>query len=165
MSTAPRAVAHVGITVPDIAAAAAWYSEIFGLRLIGPIADIDQSQGGAFHGPVEDIFGPQLRLMKMASLSSANGCVIELFEFEDPPYEAPEDPFPYLRGGITHVSFVEPDVEEAVGRIVASGGRQRSKLWTLFEGLPYQACYCEDPWGTVVELLSHSHEQTFANLG
>jgi hypothetical protein len=38
-----------------------------------------------------------------------------------------------------------------------------SKIWHLFEGEPYKICYCEDPWGSVIELYSHSHEQTFSN--
>jgi catechol 2,3-dioxygenase-like lactoylglutathione lyase family enzyme len=165
VSPAPLAVAHVGITVPDLDAGIEWYSDLFGLRLIGPPADVDQREGGAFHGPVADIFGEECVRLRMAFLSAANACVIELFEFQEPGYITPETTFDYRRGGITHVSFVAPDIEETVARIVERGGRQRSKLWTLFDGLPYKACYCEDPWGTVIELLSHSHEQTFANLG
>jgi catechol 2,3-dioxygenase-like lactoylglutathione lyase family enzyme len=163
--TAPRAVGHVGITVPDIEAAVAWYGELFGFRLIGPIADVDQSEGGAFAGPVADIFGPELQRMRMAFLSSANACIIELFEFQDAPCAELDDHFDYQRRGLTHLAITDPDVAGTTERIVARGGRQRSEVWTLFEGMPYQACYCEDPWGTVIELLSHSHEQTFANLG
>jgi catechol 2,3-dioxygenase-like lactoylglutathione lyase family enzyme len=163
--TPPRAVGHLGITVPDIDAAVEWYGELFGFRLIGPIADVDQDEGGAFAGPVADIFGSELRRMRMAFLSSANACIIELFEFQDGPCAELDDHFDYRRRGISHLAITEPDVESAAARIVERGGVQRSKVWTLFEGMPYQACYCEDPWGTVIELLSHSHEQTFANLG
>ena len=163
--TPPRAVGHVGITVPDVEAAVAWYGDLFGFRLVGPVADVDQAQGGAFAGPVADIFGDDLRRMRMAFLSTANGCIVELFEFQDKPCEELDDHFDYHRRGITHFAITEPDVAGAAARIVERGGVQRSKVWTLFEGLPYTACYCEDPWGTVIELLSHSHEQTFANLG
>jgi catechol 2,3-dioxygenase-like lactoylglutathione lyase family enzyme len=163
--TAPHAVAHVGITVPDLDAAIVWYGDLFGLRLIAPPADVDQAVESPFSGPVRDIFGSGLQRMRMAFLSSANACIVELFEFDQPAYEAPVEAFPYWRGGITHFAFVDPDVSGTAARIVERGGVQRSQVWTLFEGLPYQACYCQDPWGTVIEILSHSHEQTFANLG
>jgi hypothetical protein len=34
----------------------------------------------------------------------------------------------------------------------------------IFEGKPVKACYCEDPWGTVIEVISHSHERAFSNM-
>ena len=36
-------------------------------------------------------------------------------------------------------------------------------MLTLFEDAPNQLVYCEDPFGNVVEIFTHSHEQTFAN--
>ncbi len=36
-------------------------------------------------------------------------------------------------------------------------------MWELFPGEPYRCCYCEDPFGNVVELYSHGHERVWAN--
>jgi hypothetical protein len=41
--------------------------------------------------------------------------------------------------------------------------RLRSEVLTLFEDAPHQLVYCEDPFGNLVEIFTHSHEQTFAN--
>jgi hypothetical protein len=71
--------------------------------------------------------------------------------------------FDYCRGGAFHFPWVDPDVEGLVERIVATGGRQRSKVWTVLPGQPYKAVYCEDPFGNIIEVFSHSHESTFAN--
>ena len=55
-------------------------------------------------------------------------------------------------------------IEELAQRIAEAGGRMRSsRVWPVFEGEPYRTCYCEDPFGNVVELYSHSHERTYAN--
>ena len=50
-----------------------------------------------------------------------------------------------------------------VQRIVEAGGKQRSQVWTVFEGEDVQVCYCEDPFGNVLEIISHRYEQIFAN--
>jgi hypothetical protein len=50
-------------------------------------------------------------------------------------------------------------------RIEAAGGKIRSEIWDPFDGQPYQLVYCEDPFGTIVEIYSHGHEQFFANQG
>jgi hypothetical protein len=31
----------------------------------------------------------------------------------------------------------------------------------MFEGQPFRMVYLEDPWGTVIEAYSHSHEETY----
>jgi hypothetical protein len=87
-----------------------------------------------------------------------------MFEFIDPRYERPDDMFEYWRGGFNHICVVDPDIETLTQRIVDRGGKMRtSRIWELFEDKPYKICYCEDPWGSVIELYSHSHQQTFAN--
>lgn len=162
--TTPRAIGHVGVTVPDIEAAVAWYGDLFGFRLILPIADVDQVKGNLFEEPVADILGPQMKFMRMAFMVAANGCSIEIFEFPEDGCPELEDNFEYKRRGVSHFAVTDPDVAGMAERIVAAGGRQRSKVWTLFEGQPYTAVYCEDPWGTPIEVLSHGAEQMYSNL-
>lgn len=160
-----RAVAHVGISVPDLDAAVDWYCKVFGLEKISENGEVDASAGGPIEDLCADIFGEGFKRMKLAHLASANGVAIELFEFVEPKYEAPKDTFAYWRGGIFHFAFVAPDAEHLAAVIAENGGRQRSKLDRLFEGRTVRACYCEDPWGNVVEVISHSHERVFSNLG
>lgn len=47
-------------------------------------------------------------------------------------------------------------------RIVVTGGKQRSKIWQLFADKPYKIVYCEDPFGNIVEIYSHSVEHVGA---
>ncbi|HEU4701737.1 MAG TPA: VOC family protein [Conexibacter sp.] len=159
----PLAIAHIGITVPDLDAAVAWYGELFGFRLIAPPGEVHPDQGGHVGMLVSEILGPRCKHMRQAHLATANGAAVELFQFVDPPYEAPEDNFTWWRGGIFHFCVIDPDVAGLARRIADSGGRQRSPVRRIFEEQPYEVSYCEDPWGTIVEIYSHSHEQIYAN--
>ncbi|MEU3935930.1 VOC family protein [Streptomyces sp. NPDC029044] len=100
MNTPPRAIGHIGITVPDLAAAVDWYQEVLGFRLIGPPAEIDVSNGGPLARHTEDIFGPGCSRWRFAQLSTANGTALEICEFIDPGTETPDDNFRYWRQGI-----------------------------------------------------------------
>jgi catechol 2,3-dioxygenase-like lactoylglutathione lyase family enzyme len=151
--------------VPDLEAAVRWYCEVFGLEPITGNGEIDARDGGPITELCVDIFGAGFGGMKLAHLASANGVAIELFEFLEPAYEAPENSFAYWRGGIFHFAFVAKDAEHLVAVIERNGGSRLSKLDRLFEGRPLRACYCQDPWGTVIEVISESHERAFANVG
>jgi catechol 2,3-dioxygenase-like lactoylglutathione lyase family enzyme len=161
--TGPRAIAHIGITVSDLDRAVAWYRDVLGFELIGPPVDVsaDDGHGGAI---AADVFGPGLRRMRLAHLAGANGVALELFEFVDPPGEPRRDNFEYWKTGPFHICVLAPDIEQLAERIAATGGRIRtSRIWEMFPGEPHRTCYCEDPFGTVIELYSHSHERTYAN--
>jgi catechol 2,3-dioxygenase-like lactoylglutathione lyase family enzyme len=159
----PRAITHIGITVPDMETAIAWYGEILGFQLLAGPLDLvgDDSHFGAL---ARDIFGDQFRSGKLAQLTSGNGVCIELFSFSDPAGTKPENNFEYWKSGLMHFTVIEPEVEALAKRIAASGGKIRSKVWTMFPGKPYQICYCEDPFGNIVEIYSHSTEQAWSNL-
>ncbi|WP_431272020.1 hypothetical protein [Dankookia sp. P2] len=73
--------------------------------------------------------------------------------------------FQYWRTGVFHFCLIDPNIEELARRIAEHGGQQRSKVWSLFEGEPFKAVYCEDPWGNLIEIYSHSTELMYANRG
>ena len=62
-----------------------------------------------------------------------------------------------------HFCLVDPNIEGLAKRIIDMGGKQRSDIWALFEGEPFKAVYCEDPWGNLIEIYSHSTELMYAN--
>jgi len=157
------AVAHVGMTVTDLERAVAWYRDVLGLEPLGEPLEVWARNGHA--GVVAaDVFGPRFGAFRQAHLASANGVALELFEFLDPPSERRAHDFEYWKTGVFHLCVVAPDIEQAAQRIAASGGRRRtSRVWEIFPGEPYLTCYCEDPFGNVIELYSHSHERTYAN--
>jgi catechol 2,3-dioxygenase-like lactoylglutathione lyase family enzyme len=159
----PSAVTHVGATVTDLDRAIGWYGDVLGLDPIGPPIEVrtDKGHGGAV---AADVFGARLGRFRQAHLAGANGVALELFEFREPPTQLRRANFEYWKTGFFHVCFAVSDIETAAARVSAHGGRQRTgRVWRIFPGEPYRTCYCEDPFGNVIELYSHSHERTYAN--
>jgi len=148
------AIAHVGMTVPDLARAARWYQEVLGFEELGPRVQVRAGDGHA--GTVAaDVLGHAFGTFRQAHLTCANGVALELFEFAEP---APER----LRG-LFHVCVTVDAVAATARRIGVRGGRQTSRVWRIFDDEPFLTCYCRDPFGNVIELYSHSHERTYAN--
>ncbi|MFW7349578.1 MAG: VOC family protein [Pigmentiphaga sp.] len=157
---APRALNHIGMTVPDIDRAIAWYGQVLGFRLIfrrtlRATPDVPE---------VASIFGTGFGAAHQAHLLAANGVGLELFQFIEPAVEAPPDKFRFWQTGVFHLCVTDPDLEGLVGRIVLHGGRQRTRIWQFLEGRPYRLVYCEDPFGNVIEGFSHQYAETFSNL-
>ena len=146
-------ITHVGIGVPELEAAMRWYTEVLGFERLGSTTRVLENEGHA--GVIAaDVLGPGFGSFSQGHLVGANGVALELFEFEDPRAG---------RRGIFHLCVVAPDLAAAADRIAASGGRRTSAIWPIFEGEPYVMCYCEDPFGNVVELYSHDHERVYGN--
>lgn len=156
-----RALTHVALVVTDIHAAVDWYSTVLGFTVV--VAPVRLSADSHAGRVAAAIYGERFRECKQAQLGSGNGVGLELFEFVDPLTEPPADAFEYWRAGFFHICVVDPDIEGLAGRIARSGGRVRSEVLTLFDDAPYRLVYCEDPFGNVIEIFTHSQEQTFAN--
>jgi catechol 2,3-dioxygenase-like lactoylglutathione lyase family enzyme len=158
-----RGIAHVGVTVTDLERAVEWYRDVLGFEPLGASVEVSTDQGHA-GAMAADVFGPRLRRFRQAHLASANGVALELFEFVEPRSERRRETFQYRKTGPFHVCLVAPDIEQLAERVEAGGGRRRtSRIWEIFPGEPYRACFCDDPFGNVIELYSHSHERTYAN--
>jgi catechol 2,3-dioxygenase-like lactoylglutathione lyase family enzyme len=158
----PRAVNHIGLTVENLEEGIRWYEEILGFQvLMGPLeVTVDDSPLGEL---LRDFFGPELKQLRMCHMTTGNGVGFELFEFVEPRSRRPENDFEYTRGGFYHICVTDPDIEGLVEKIVASGGRQRGRICAPYPGTDYQAAYCHDPFGNVIEVLSRSWEQMQSN--
>jgi catechol 2,3-dioxygenase-like lactoylglutathione lyase family enzyme len=155
-------VNHIGVTVPDIEAAFVWYRDSLGLFPL--IAPGDAANDGTHFGHlVKDIFADRFEHVRMAQLATADGIGIELFQFVTPETEIPTNTFEYWRTGIFHFCLTVDDVQATATRISDSGGKQLSKVWRLFENKDYEVAYCQDPWGTVIELCNRSFTTVWAN--
>jgi catechol 2,3-dioxygenase-like lactoylglutathione lyase family enzyme len=149
-TAAPRAFHHVGLPVPDLDAATRFVTEAFGAELLftAPGGDPMTAEAAArLNLPEGD------RLLGLSMLR-AGGSFIELFAF-DPPSPAPMAP--WNRGGV-HIAFAVNDLEAALARAVAAGGRACSGINLArspgFEGLRW--VYVEAPWGQTFELVDDS---------
>jgi catechol 2,3-dioxygenase-like lactoylglutathione lyase family enzyme len=144
---------HVGITVGDLDRAVPWYRDVLGFTvLVEPGTHTLSSANGDRR---KDVFGPRWREMRLAHLATPGGIGVELFQFVDPPAEAQADPFEYWRHGIFHLCVTVEDLEDALDRLRANGGIVRTEIHTVRPGT--RVVYCEDPWGTILELSSGSY--------
>lgn len=153
----PRTINHIAVSVTDLDKAVKWYKEVFGFTVNGPIEfEADDSSLGI---AARDIHGPNFRKMRMAWLSSGNQVGFEMFEYIDPKAERRIDNFEYWKSGFFHICVTDPNIEELCKRISDSGGRQRSRIWDVDPDKGYKIAFCEDPFGNVIEIYTHSYEQ------
>lgn len=149
---------HVGLTVGDIDAAVRWYADVFDLELLEGPMHCDTTTPGAERRT--DVFGAQWRAMKLAHMVTENGAGVELFQFVDPAVETNDDNFPYWKVGPNHIALTVTDLERTLKRLTLLDGKQRSAVFDVQVGA--RICYCEDPWGNVVELVSAAYRDLSA---
>ncbi len=158
--TYPRTFSHIGLSVPNVAEAVKFYEDVMGWYTIMQPSDVveDDSPIGVM---CTDVFGPGWGSFRIAHMSTGDKIGIELFEF--PNNESPEDNFEFWKTGIFHYCVQDPDIEGLVEKIVAHGGKQRMPIREYYPGdKPYRMVYCEDPFGNLVEIYSHSYELTYS---
>ncbi|WP_214694735.1 lactoylglutathione lyase family protein [Exiguobacterium sp. s160] len=158
--TYPRTFSHIGLSVPSVTEAVKFYEDVMGWYTIMTPSDVveDDSPIGVM---CTDVFGPGWGKFRIAHMSTGDGIGIELFEF--PNKETPEDNFEFWKTGIFHYCVQDPDIEGLVEKIVAHGGKQRMPIREYYPGeKPYRMVYCEDPFGNLVEIYSHSYELTYS---
>ncbi|MBW4706372.1 VOC family protein [Roseobacter sp. YSTF-M11] len=160
--TTPKALNHIGIVVDDIHRAIEWYGEVMGFRLImGPRTLKPQAAATAETG---NIFDARFKEALQAHLVTGNSIGLELFQFVEPVSVRSHDGLKdYEHPGYFHICFTDPDIEGLAQRIVATGGKMRTPVFEFIPGTDRKLVYCEDPFGNIIELFSHTYEQTFAN--
>lgn len=156
----PRSFSHIGLSVPDVEKAVKFYEDVMGWYTImqPTVIKEDDSPIGEM---CTDVFGPGWKKFRIAHMATSDKIGIELFEFEN--NEKPENNFEYWKTGIFHYCVQDPDIEGLVEKIVAHGGKQRMPIREYYPGeKPYRMVYCEDPFGNLVEIYSHSYELTYS---
>ncbi|TCI70439.1 lactoylglutathione lyase family protein [Exiguobacterium sp. SH0S7] len=158
--TYPRTFSHIGLSVPSVTEAVKFYEDVMGWYTIMKPSDVveDDSPIGVM---CTEVFGPGWGKFRIAHMSTGDKIGIELFEF--PNNEKPENNFEFWKTGIFHYCVQDPDIEGLVEKIVAHGGKQRMPIREYYPGdKPYRMVYCEDPFGNLVEIYSHSYELTYS---
>jgi catechol 2,3-dioxygenase-like lactoylglutathione lyase family enzyme len=154
---------HVAISVPDIKAAAKWYTEVLGFTQLKPFATIERSKMP--NAAIFKIYPDDLQKVTTGCLSAGNGIGVELFEFQEPKITADTQANfakDYKRGGLFHIGITVPDVDALCEKAVKAGAKKIGETVPVYE---YDALYIEDPWGTVIELISGSFERIMSNRG
>jgi lactoylglutathione lyase family protein len=158
--TYPRSFSHIGLSVPNLEEAVRFYTDVMGWYVIMPPTEIieDDSAIGAM---CRDVFGRGFEGFKIAHLATSDGIGVEIFEFRNA--ERSDGEFAYWKPGVFHFCVQDPDLEGLAERIVSAGGKQRMPVRYYYpDEKPYRMVYCEDPFGNIVEIYSHSYELTYS---
>lgn len=158
----PRSFSHIGITVPDIEKAVAFYQEVMGWYILMEPSKVNEEKQSAIGQMCIDVFGEGWKEFQIAHMATSDGIGIELFSFPNGVKEVKEfDPF---RTGLFHFCIQDPDIEGLVEKIVQAGGKQRMPIRAYYPNeKPFKMCYVEDPFGVVFEIYTHSYELTYSS--
>lgn len=159
-TTSPNhAINHLGLNVPDLDAAVAWYASVLGFQVIRPASEVvagDGESGARF----AHINGPKFGRCRVAYLTAGNGVGLEMFEFSEPRTDRFADDWEFWRPGIWHLCVTAPDVAVLAASIASHGGRHRSEVLEAPEGSDLRLTYCQDPWGNPIELMNASYDRS-----
>ena len=157
----PRTFSHIGITVPDIEKAVKFYTEVLGWYLIMKPTEVLETTETAIGTMCQDVFGKGYESFKIAHLATGDKIGVELFEFKHMQSQKAE--FTPFKTGLFHFCVQDPAIEELAAKIVQHGGKQRMPIREYYPGQkPYKMVYCEDPFGNIIEIYSHSYELTYS---
>jgi len=139
---------HVGITVPDIAEAIAWFHDVMGCETpltFGPFSAVDA---------VLDV-DPAAVVEQITHVRCGRSASIELFQ-----YDAPEqrlDPPRNSDYAGYHIAFYVTDLVAAADYLEGKGVRRLFGPLPVTEGpaAGQTINYFQAPWGTYIELISY----------
>ncbi|HZU65300.1 MAG TPA: VOC family protein [Novosphingobium sp.] len=153
MAIGVEGVHHIGISVPDLAKARAFYIDLLGgVEEVAPLAWRDNPAIDAvvgLKGSAADQF--------MVRLGNTH---IEVFEYHA-PRSAPQEPDRGVHNfGYTHFGVQVSDLKACYERLLAAGIRVHAEpAWDSITTHPdgsktgYAATYCRDPFGNVFEIM------------
>lgn len=139
---------HVGLTVPSLEAATAFFAEVLGARVEADIVR-EPLSGSEVETALGLPAGAVVRRVRMLSLEEGAG--IELFEIDTAQQAQP----PQLSDlGVQHFAVEVADIDATILRATRAGGRVLAAPAPI-PGGPSGAVwvYCQLPWGGLVELI------------
>jgi catechol 2,3-dioxygenase-like lactoylglutathione lyase family enzyme len=150
---------HIGITVPNIAVAAAWLEQNLGFAnplTFGPFSD----PTGDFMTQLVDVH-PRAVVEEIRVLRGGNGPNIELFQYSSPDQDQRFRSNSDFGGH--HVTFYVQHIDKGVEFLQAKAGTKLFGPVTLDQGpaAGQSINYFENPFGTDVELISYPHGMAY----
>ena len=142
---------HVGITVPDLEAAVAFFVDVIGCELV--------FDGGA-SGRDPQFMETSLSVhpdseLKYCFLRCGHGANFEVFEYSSPD-QSPTPPKNSDVGG-HHIAFYVNDIEAAVAHLKSHGVTVQGEINRIADGPAAGSAwvYFLAPWGLQLELVSY----------
>jgi catechol 2,3-dioxygenase-like lactoylglutathione lyase family enzyme len=150
---------HVGITVPNISTAAAWFEDMLGAinpLTFGPFSD---PTGDFMHQLVDT--DPRAIVDEIRMVRAGNGPGVELFQ-----YEAPGQDQTFRKNsdwGGHHVAFYVRHIDKAVEFLQSKGAQKRFGPFAVTAGpaAGQTINYFQTPFGTDIELISYPHGMAY----
>ncbi|MEU6476493.1 VOC family protein [Streptomyces sp. NPDC047017] len=156
-----RGIDHVGVTVPDIEAATAFFVHALGAEVLyDTLRREDGPRGGqALERRLGVPGGTEQRAIRMLALPHGPG--LELFEFAGPPRRTPALPCDL---GWQHLAVHVDDLDHALARVEEAGGQALSVPAPLpgpEAGPRNRMVYTRTPWGSTLELITYPDPQPY----
>jgi catechol 2,3-dioxygenase-like lactoylglutathione lyase family enzyme len=150
---------HVGITVPNVVAAASWFEDVLGginPLTFGPFSD----PTGDFMHQLVDV-DPRAVVDQIRMVRAANGPGIELFQ-----YEAPDQDHTFRKNsdwGGHHIAFYVRHIDKAVEYLQTKGAQKRFGPFAVTAGpaAGQTINYFQTPFGTDIELISYPNGMAY----
>jgi catechol 2,3-dioxygenase-like lactoylglutathione lyase family enzyme len=150
---------HVGITVPDVNAAAAWFADVLGFAnplTFGPFSD----PVGSFMHDLLDV-DPRAVVEQIRMVGGKRGPNVELFK-----YTAPDQDRTFRKNsdwGGKHIAFYVKDIDKAVAYMQSKGVEKLLGPLAVTDGpaAGQSINYFRTPFGTFVELISYPHGMAY----
>jgi catechol 2,3-dioxygenase-like lactoylglutathione lyase family enzyme len=150
---------HIGITVPDVAAAAAWFGDLLGAAnplTFGPFAD----PTGDFMHQLVDV-DPRAVVDEIRMVRTGNGPGVELFQ-----YRAPDQDRAFRKNsdwGGHHIAFYVRNIDKAVEYLRNKGAQPRFGPFAVTQGpaAGQTINYVPTPFGTDIEVISYPHGMAY----
>jgi glyoxylase I family protein len=154
-----RGLDHIGITVPNLDEAIAFYSDAFGgevLYRMGPLDSRDMPHSGGRDWTADFIDVPDARV-KFAGVRLAGSLLVEIYEYERPTGGRlpPRNSDP----GGHHIALRVDDVDAAADHLRSKGCRMMRGPIVVPGGplLGSRSWYFADPWDNYFELMEYEH--------
>jgi len=144
------AVAHVGITVPDMDKAITFYQDVLGLRVIA-----DYTIEGKGISDMVQVPGAKMRSVFLRNGDDRHGTPVELLHFSDQEGDGGQPYSGVTHNGITEIAFWVKDMDATYEALSSHGVEFYSKPQSmkLDDSGTLKVVYCKDPFGTTLELM------------
>jgi len=161
MQTTVHGMEHVGITVPDVEKATAFFRNVFDAKICYDVlTPEDAPQKGEAS---EQRLGLEkgARVVHIRLLRIGNSSNIELFQIEG----TEQKPTASLSDlGITHIAFYVDHLDEIINKFKNAGGKMLSEPFALpgkESGPQNFTVYGQAPWGTLIEMITYTGEMDY----
>lgn len=159
-----RGIDHVGVTVPDVEAATAFFSHALGAETLYDTLPRGEGPKGGEETTSRLGVAPGTEQVAVRMLRLPHGPGLELFEFRGPQQREAAVPSDI---GWQHLACYVEDLRVACTAVREAGGTVLSEPHPLpgpEAGPRNRFVYCRTPWGSTLELLTYPDPMPYEDV-